>query len=81
MNLSGTLAERTAVTGVGGSYFRIPTWLCTREKCPLVVDNLLVYRDDNHLTTTITTWLAPLMSAEFDAVLHGAPVQPETSGS
>jgi peptidoglycan/LPS O-acetylase OafA/YrhL len=68
---SGSLAERRAVTGAGGSYLGVAPWLCTRSQCPVVVDDLLAYRDDNHLTTTITTWLAPLVAAELDAGLHG----------
>ena len=27
--------------------------------CPAVVGNLLVYRDDTHLTATFSSWLAP----------------------
>jgi hypothetical protein len=37
-----------------------------------MVGNLLAYRDDNHLTTTYTTWLSPLLGAELDETLHGA---------
>ena len=74
VNAAGAVAERNAVVRAGGSYLRVPSWLCTRSSCPVVVDNLLAYRDDNHLTTTITTWLTPLVSAELDAVLHGSPV-------
>jgi hypothetical protein len=36
------------------------------------VGNLLAYRDDNHLTSTYTTWLSPLLGAELDETLHGA---------
>jgi peptidoglycan/LPS O-acetylase OafA/YrhL len=74
VNAAGQIAERNAVVSAGGSYLRVPSWLCTRSRCPVVVDNLLAYRDDNHLTTTITTWLAPLVAAELEAVLHGSPV-------
>ena len=73
LNTIGSLAERTAVAQAGGRYLPVAQWLCTRSRCPVVVDNLLVYRDDNHLTTTITAWLAPLVAAELDADLHGAP--------
>jgi hypothetical protein len=34
-------------------------WLCTSASCAVEVGNLLAYRDDNDLTTTYTTWLAP----------------------
>jgi hypothetical protein len=32
-----------------------------------------VYRDDNHLTTSYPTWLAPLLSARLDEVLAAYP--------
>jgi peptidoglycan/LPS O-acetylase OafA/YrhL len=35
------------------------SWICTDKTCPAVVGNLLVYRDDTHLTATFSAWLAP----------------------
>jgi hypothetical protein len=32
---------------------------------------LLAYRDDNHLTTTYTTWLSPLLGDQLDQTLQG----------
>jgi peptidoglycan/LPS O-acetylase OafA/YrhL len=40
------------------------TWFCT-EACPAVIDNTLVYRDSNHMTTTYATLLAPLLGAQL----------------
>jgi hypothetical protein len=37
-------------------------WFCT-DACPPVVGNVLVYRDSNHMTTTYSTTLAPLLGA------------------
>lgn len=34
-------------------------WICTSARCPAVVGNILVYRDDTHLTATFSSWLAP----------------------
>jgi hypothetical protein len=38
------------------------SWICTADACPAVVGNILVYRDDTHLTATFSTWLAPRVS-------------------
>jgi peptidoglycan/LPS O-acetylase OafA/YrhL len=38
------------------------TWFCT-DTCPTVVGNTLVYRDSNHMTTTYSRALAPLLAA------------------
>jgi hypothetical protein len=35
-------------------------WLCTR-RCPLIVGDLLVYRDNNHLTSAYVASLSPLL--------------------
>ena len=50
----------------------VPPWLCTTSACAAMVGSLLAYRDDNHLTTTYTTWLSPLLGAELDETVHGA---------
>jgi peptidoglycan/LPS O-acetylase OafA/YrhL len=39
-------------------------WLCGRD-CPLVVGNVLVYRDTNHLTTAYAGMLGPLLGASL----------------
>jgi peptidoglycan/LPS O-acetylase OafA/YrhL len=38
------------------------SWICTASTCPAVVGNLLVYRDDTHLTDTFSGWLAPMVA-------------------
>ena len=54
-------------------------WMCTRSTCAVVIDNLLVYRDDNHLSTFYPAWLAPVLSVELDEL---APTgRPDTSAA
>ena len=57
------------MTAAGGDYIDISQWLCTATTCPPLVGNLQVYRDDNHLTTAYTRWLAPVMAEQLDAWL------------
>ncbi len=38
-------------------------WLCTATNCPTVVGDVLVYRDDNHITATAAMWLMPYLEA------------------
>jgi hypothetical protein len=40
-------------------------WLCTKAACPAIVGNMLVYRDDSHITATYSTWLAPMTAPLF----------------
>lgn len=56
---------------------RVPTvepvgYLCADRVCPPLVGNLLVYRDDSHLTIEYATWLAPFLIG----ILDGPPARP-----
>jgi peptidoglycan/LPS O-acetylase OafA/YrhL len=58
--------EASAAAEAGASYLRTTDWLCGDDACPLVMDNLVVYRDPGHLTATITEALAPRLLWELD---------------
>ena len=81
INEAGLAAERSAVTAAGGTYFDVSPWLCTTTTCAVIVDNLLVYRDDNHLTDTYVTYLAPAMTDELGIVLGLRPPTPTPTTS
>jgi hypothetical protein len=40
-------------------------WFCTPRACPVIVGNVLVYRDTSHITATYARLLAPLLGAEL----------------
>ena len=70
LDTGGVRAERQAVQRAGGSYLDVTPWLCTRSTCMVMVGNLLAYRDDNHLTTTYTTWVSPLLGYHLDQTIR-----------
>ena len=41
----------------------VKNWFCTTTACPTVVGNVLVYRDNNHITVTYSSLIAPLLDA------------------
>ncbi len=51
----------------------VPTgdWLCTSTECPVVIGNLLVYRDNSHMTTATSLWLEPYLQAVVTPLLTG----------
>ncbi|MCD0444439.1 acyltransferase [Glycomyces sp. A-F 0318] len=49
-------------------------YICEAESCPPVVGNVLVYRDDAHLTNTYAATLGPYLEAALAAVL-AAPTE------
>jgi peptidoglycan/LPS O-acetylase OafA/YrhL len=71
VNAAGMRAERAATVRAGGTYVDVSRWICAPTSCPAVVGRLLVYRDDNHLTTGYPAWLAPVLAAELDGALAG----------
>ena len=70
VNMAGMNAERVAVVNAGGSYVDVVPWVCTNASCAVTVGNLLVYRDDNHLTTKYVSWLTPVFETALDAALN-----------
>ncbi len=80
VNTAGMAGERSAVLGAGGSYIDVEPWVCTASSCSVLVGNLLVYRDDNHLTTKYVSWLTPIFETALDAALltdHGISIAPD----
>lgn len=37
-------------------------WLCHNNLCPVIVGNISVYRDDNHISDVMARWLQPLLA-------------------
>ncbi len=81
INVLGKLAEEQAVAAAGGSYVDPDPWFCTATKCAVMVDNVLVYRDDNHITATYAAYLAPAITDELGVVLgaHSPATSPAAS--
>jgi peptidoglycan/LPS O-acetylase OafA/YrhL len=69
VNESGIAAETTAVTANGGQYTDTTDLFCTAERCPVIVDNTLVYLDDNHMSQTYSRALAPVAAALAERAL------------
>ena len=66
---AGITAEARATEAAGGLYAPLTDLFCTATRCPDIVGNQLVYRDDNHLTIQYARWLSPVLGAELDRLL------------
>ncbi|HEX2782110.1 MAG TPA: SGNH hydrolase domain-containing protein, partial [Ilumatobacteraceae bacterium] len=44
-------------------------WLCTQTTCPVILGDVLLYRDNSHLTTTASLLLAPYLDATLTPLL------------
>ena len=65
----GISAERAATTGAGGQYADLTDLFCAPDRCPVIVGNTLVFRDDNHVTTEYAQLLTPVIGALADRAL------------
>lgn len=67
---AGVIAERGAVVRAGGHFVDVKPWFCTPKMCPVIVGNLLVFRDNDHITATYASFLAPVVADEVDLYFH-----------
>lgn len=61
VNDAGIAAEAAATTAAGGHYADLTSLFCTAQRCPVIVGNNLVYRDDNHVTISYAQALSPVI--------------------
>ncbi|MEV0297623.1 acyltransferase family protein [Nocardia sp. NPDC050710] len=66
---AGIAAEQAATIGAGGQYADLTSLFCTAARCPLIIGDNLVYRDDNHLTVSYARTLGPVIGALADRAL------------
>lgn len=56
-------SEQAAATATGTQIIDPTPWMCGPTVCPVIVGDVLMYRDINHITTTASELLAPLLDA------------------
>lgn len=69
LNDGGIAAESAATAAGGGQYADLSELFCTADRCPVIVGNTLVYRDDNHITTEYARVLAPVLAEMVERAL------------
>ena len=56
-------AEVAAARNHGITFVDTTDWFCTDDLCPVVIGNLLVMRDETHITAPMAEFLRPLLEA------------------
>lgn len=69
VNDNGIAAETKAVHAGGGQYARLDQYFCTDRRCPVIVGNTLVFRDDNHITEEYAQLLSPVIARLTESAL------------
>jgi hypothetical protein len=61
--------ERSAASTTGATFASLSRQICPYDPCPVIVNELLIWRDRSHLTATYSRQLAPSMVALIRKVL------------
>ena len=61
--------ERAVAAADDASFVPTGDWLCGATRCPVIIGDVLVYRDDNHMTADGSALLAPYIDAALTAML------------
>jgi hypothetical protein len=61
--------EREIAKSLGADYVETTDWLCADTACPMMIGDILLYRDSTHITTVASSWFRPLLEASLDGVL------------
>ncbi len=65
-SIQGTAAAgQRAAAAAGGEYMDVNRWLCADNLCPMVVNDIIVYSDGQHVTLTYGAALAETMKVEL----------------
>jgi peptidoglycan/LPS O-acetylase OafA/YrhL len=65
-------AINQALRKLGGVTLVNPAdWVCADNACPAVVGNLLVFRDESHLSVEFSKWLTPMIISLLDELQPG----------
>ncbi|GLB94428.1 MULTISPECIES: acyltransferase family protein [Mycobacterium] len=66
---AGIAAEAAAVKAGGGQYAELEELFCTKNRCPVIIGNTLVYVDAGHLTLEYSRLISPAIAALADRAL------------
>jgi hypothetical protein len=63
--------ERSVAEQNGARFVDTSDWLCTDTDCPVIIGDILIFRDINHLTTFAAEWFTPMIEAIVMPYLRG----------
>jgi hypothetical protein len=63
--------EERAAEGTGAALIDLTAAICPGTgNCPVVINNMIVWRDEHHLTATFATSLGPVIDEQLTAILN-----------
>jgi SGNH domain (fused to AT3 domains) len=49
------------------------SWFCTPTRCPVIVGNILLYRDDAHMVPAWSRFISPVLADAMQPIMHEKP--------
>ena len=68
------LAARDHIDGIDST-----PWFCTADRCPVIVDNILIYRDTQHITPQWSRFLTPVLADAIKPIIRAINVDRATA--
>ena len=56
-------AEQAVAKATRSTYVRVTDWMCSQTQCAVMLGNIQMYRDDNHIGATTSEYFAPFIEA------------------
>ena len=63
--------EREVAGEHDASFVSVSNWLCGTQWCPVIIGTMILYRDNNHISATASTYFAPFLAAVMVPLLPG----------
>ena len=71
VDVSRVELEREVAGEHDASFVSVSDWLCGTWECPVIIGNMILYRDNNHISATASTYFAPFLAAVMVPLLPG----------
>jgi len=63
VDVSRVELEREIAGEHDASFVSVSNWLCGTSECPVIIGNMILYRDNNHIAATASVYFAPFLAA------------------
>jgi len=63
VDVSRVQLERDIAGEHDASFVSVSNWLCGTSECPVIIGNMILYRDNNHISATASVYFAPFLAA------------------
>jgi hypothetical protein len=72
--LPAVKTQELALAGKAGISAVDPTsWFCTAARCPVIVGNIILYRDQAHMVPAWSDFIAPVLADTLVPIVTGKP--------